>query len=159
MTNIQSLLALGALVLLTLTSLQFNGSLMESTTAELENKVYLTAFSLADDMIEEIKNKAFDEATKNFIVASTSALTLPSNFGVASKTDPLDDIDDYNNYKKTVSSPHAEDYEVSCVIQYVSAANQNVVSTTPTFYKRASVTVSSPYLRHSVTLAFIFSLK
>ena len=152
-------MALGALVLLTLTSLQFNGSLMECTTAELENKVYLTAFSLADDMIEEIKNKAFDEATKTFVVASTSALTPPSGFGLVSKTDPLDDIDDYNNYKKTVSSPHAEDYEVSCLIHYVSAANQNIVSSTPTFYKRASVTVSSPYLRHSVTLAFIFSLK
>lgn len=159
MTNIQSLLALGALVLLTLTSLRFNGSLLETTTAELENKVYLTAFSLADDLIEEIKNKPFDEATKTFPVVSLSGLTLPADFGVPSKTSPRDDIDDYHNYARTISAPHAEDYLVTCVIQYVSNSNQNVVSTTQTYYKRASVTVSSPFLRNSVTLAFIFSLK
>jgi hypothetical protein len=159
MTNIQSLLALGALVILTLTSLRFNGSLLESTTAELENKVYLTAFSLADDLIEEIKNKPFDEATKLFPVVSLAGLTTPDKFGIAYKGEIRDDMDDYHNYQDTISAPHAEDYMVSCVIQYVSNADQNVVSTVQTYYKRASVTVGSPFMRNSVTLSFIFSLK
>jgi hypothetical protein len=158
MTNIQSMLALGAMVILTLTSLRFNSSLMESTTAELENKVYLTAFSLADDLIEEIKNKAFDEATKTIAVVSLTSLTQPGNFGVI-KGELRDDIDDYHNYSTLISAPHAEDYLVTCVVQYVTQANQDVVSTVPTYYKRVTVTVDSPFLRNSVSLSFIFSLK
>jgi hypothetical protein len=157
MTNIQSMLALGAMVLLTITSLRFNGGLLESTTAEIENKVYLTAFSLADDLIEEMKNKPFDAATINVALASLSALTPPSSFG--KKTANELDIDDYHNYSKLVSAPHAEDYLVTCVVEYVMANNQNVVSTTATFYKRATVTVNSPFLRLPVNLSFIFSLK
>jgi len=159
MSNIQSMLALGAMVILTLTSLRFNGSLLESTTAEMENKVYLTAFSLADDLIEEIKNKAFDEATKNFPVAALSSLTPPAGFGVPTKTSPRDDIDDYNNYSNTISAPHAEDYLVTCAVQYVRNDNQNTVSTVQTYYKRVTVSVNSPFLRNPVSLSFIFSLK
>jgi hypothetical protein len=158
MTNIQSMLALGALVLLTITSLRFNGSLLESTTAEMENKVYLTAFSLADDLLEEIKNENFDENTKVTPVVSLSNLTLPKDFGMTSEVPP-DDIDDYHGYAKTISAPHAEDYYVSAVVNYVMANNQDVVSTTPTYYKRVIVTISSPFLRQPVSLSFIFSLK
>jgi hypothetical protein len=157
MTNIQSMLALGALVLLTLTSLRFNGSLLETTTAEIENKVYLTAFSLADDLIEEMKNKPFDAATIKIGMASLSALTPPSGFG--SNTKLRNDIDDYHNYSRIISAPHAEDYLVTCIVEYVTENNQNVVSTTPTYYKRVTVTVSSPFLRLPVSLSFIFSLK
>jgi hypothetical protein len=159
MTNIQSMLALGALVILTLTSLRFNGTLLETTTAELENKVYLTAFSLADDLIEEIKNKAFDEATKKFVTSDLSALTPPSGFGTGNFEVVRDDIDDYHNYTYLISAPHAEDYTVSCIVQYVSNTDQNVVITVPSYYKRVTVTVDSPFLRNSVSLAFIFSLK
>jgi hypothetical protein len=157
MTNIQSMLALGALVLLTLTSLRFNGSLLETTTAEIENKVYLTAFSLADDLIEEIKNKPFDAATINVSMASLSALTPPSGFGTNTKE--RNDIDDYHNYSRLISAPHAEDYLITCVVEYVMENDQDVVSTTATFYKRVTVTVSSPFLRLPVNLSFIFSLK
>jgi hypothetical protein len=159
MTNVQTMLALGAMVLLTLTSLRFNSSLLETTTAEMENKVYLTAFSLADDLIEEIKNKAFDEATKEFPV-SLPYLTTPANFGMNPMLAGVrDDIDDYHGYSKLISAPHAEDYTVSCVVNYVQSGNQNLVSNVPTYYKRVVVTVSSPFLRQPVSLSFIFSLK
>ena len=59
MSNIQSMLAIGSLFLLSMVSLNFNSALLQSNTAEIENKVYLTAFSLADDLIEEIKQKSF----------------------------------------------------------------------------------------------------
>ena len=66
MSNIQSMLAIGSLFLLSMVSLNFNSALLQSNTAEIENKVYLTAFSLADDLIEEIKQKNFDEKTLLF---------------------------------------------------------------------------------------------
>ena len=51
----QSMLSLGALILFSFISVNFNSTILENTTVETENKVYLTAFSLADDLIEEIK--------------------------------------------------------------------------------------------------------
>ena len=85
MSNIQSMLAVGSLFLLSITSMNFNSALLHSNTAELENKVYLTAFSLADDLIEEIKQKSFDE--KTLLFPSVNPLTLSSNAGASSGVD------------------------------------------------------------------------
>ena len=68
MSNAQSILSIGALLFLSLISLRFNSSALENATVEVENKVYLTAFSLADDLIEEIKQKA---ASKQQTVSET----------------------------------------------------------------------------------------
>src|SRR4030067_247285 len=117
MGNVQSLLSFGAMLILALSALNFNGAVLSNSTTEIENKVILTAFSLADDLIEEMKVRAFDAV-----------------------------IDDFNNYTKIVSAPHAENYNVSCSVQYVNGDNPDQVVTTQTFYKKATVTVSSPYM-------------
>jgi hypothetical protein len=159
--NSQSLLSLGALIILALSSLNFNTSLLETSSVEIENKVALTAFSLADDLIEEIKGKSFDETTKPFPTTNPNSLTPPDSLG----PDPgetykdFDDIDDYNGYVKSVSAPHAENYHIQCVVQYVDGDNPDHVSTTQTFYKRATITVTSPYMKDPVSLSFIFTLK
>ena len=66
MNSVQSMLTMGALVFslfhLSILIILF----LENSTAQIENKVYLTAFSLADDMIETIKQRSFDEATVKF---------------------------------------------------------------------------------------------
>ena len=59
----QSMLSLGALILFSFLSVNFNSTILENTTVETENKVYLTAFSLADDLIEDIKAAEGDFAT------------------------------------------------------------------------------------------------
>lgn len=160
MGGIQSFLAIGALVLLTLTSLRFNSSVLENSTTEVENKVYLTAFSLADDLIEEIKQKAFDENTVKFTIVALSSLTPPQNFGpeTGEVWPAFDDIDDYHNFSKPISLPHAENYTVTSTISYVSMTNPDQVVSSPTFAKRIEVTATSPYMRHDVTLNFVFTL-
>ena len=50
MSTNQSFFSLGAIVIFALISLRFNTTVLENTTVETENKVYLTAFSLADDL-------------------------------------------------------------------------------------------------------------
>jgi hypothetical protein len=155
------MLSLGALLLLSLVSLRFNSSVLDNTTIETENKVYLTAFSLADDLIEEIKQKAFDAATVNFPTTNPADLTPPSGLGHASWEiyPDYNDIDDFNGFTKTVSAPHAENYVVTCEVFYVSDTDPNTKVMTQTFYKRAEITVTSPYIRSPITLSFIFTLK
>jgi hypothetical protein len=156
-----SLLSIGALLLFSLVSLNFNSSVLSNTTVEVENKVYLTAFSLADDLIEEIKQKAFDAATVDFPTTDPSTLTAASDLGHGWwETYPdFNDIDDFNNFVQTVSAPHAEDYHINCTVTYVDGDNPDQVVTTQTFYKKATVSVSSPYLRHPIQLSQIFTLK
>jgi len=155
-------LAIGAMALLALVSLRFNTTLLQNRTTEIENKVYLTAFSLADDLIEEIKQKAFDEETVEWRAITADQLTNIDAFG---PYDPgeysvydFDDIDDYHGYIKNVSLPNAENYTVTSEVDYVTAQNPDVTSSTQTFFKRVIVRVTSPYMSHPVSLSFVFTL-
>jgi hypothetical protein len=161
MNNVQSMLSLGALVILSMVSMNFHSSVLETSTVEIENKVALTAFSLADDLIEEIKVRAFDEKTIEFPTTNPMGLTPPGSLGpeAGEVYGTFNDVDDYHGLIKNISAPHAENYRVECIVQYVQEDNFGVVSTVQTFYKRVTVNVSSPYLRHPVSLSFIFTLK
>ncbi|MGA8265622.1 MAG: hypothetical protein WB779_14360 [Ignavibacteriaceae bacterium] len=159
MQNIQSYLTIGGLLLFSLTSLRFNNAILDTSTADVQNKVYLTAFSLADDMIEEIKVKSFDQNTIQFPTNDPSTLTLNLGPGSSEVYPNFNDVDDFNGYTRNVDEPHAEGYVVSCAVQYVQGNDPDVVSSTQTFFKKATVTVTSPYMDHAVSLSFIFTLK
>ena len=158
--GVQSFLSLGALMIFSLISLRFDSAVLQNTELEVENKVYLTAFSLADDLLEEIKQRAFDEQTVDFKAITTSALTAPQSLGKESGEawPNFDDIDDYNNYTKPVSLPHAENYTVISKIAYVLESDQNQTSTSQTYFKRVEIFVDSPYLRHQLKLQYVFTL-
>jgi hypothetical protein len=159
MQNIQSLLTIGGLLLFSLTSLRFNNAILDTSTADLQNKIYLTAFSLGDDLIEEIKAKSFDQNTVKFPINSPSGLSAVLGPESGEVYPNFNDVDDYNGYTRSVDAPNAEGYVVSCVVQYVQSNNQDAVSSTQTFFKKVTVTVTSPYMHPSVTLSYIFTLK
>lgn len=161
MSTNQSLFSLGALLLFSLISLRFNSTVLQNTTVEVENKVYLTAFSLADDLIEEIKQKAFDAATIKFPTTNPEDLTSAYSLGPGSWEEyPFyNDIDDFNGFSRTVSAPHAENYSVSCEVCYIDGDNPDQKVMTQTFYKRVRVTITSPYMRSPIVLSMIFTLK
>lgn len=162
MSGIQSLLAIGAVLLFALVSLRFNSTVVQNISLEVENKVYLTAFSLADDMIEEIKQKAFDEITINGLVDNENKLSSTLGIDVGEIQDSVktfDDIDDYNGYKKDVGLPYLEEYHISCTVNYVDGNNPDIVKNSQTFYKKVEVTVNSKYMNFPVVLSFIFTMK
>lgn len=161
MNNIQSMLAIGGLSILSLTSLRFNNAILQTSTVDVENKISLTAISLADDLLEEIKVKSFDKSTTEFPTTNIESLTNSENLGPeAGEVYPnYDDIDDYNNFIRDVDAPHAEGYEVTCKVQYVNENDPNDVSSTQTFYKKVTVTVTNTYLSYPINLSFIFTLK
>jgi hypothetical protein len=157
MSGIQSTLALGALMILGMISLRFNSSVLDNMTVEIENKVYLSGFSLADNLIEEIKQKAFDENTIDFQAIPLYKLTDPGSLRAEGEVHPyFDDIDDYNNYVDNVNQPHAEGYKVTSVVTYCTESGQTIY--TRSFYKKVVVTVESKYLRSPINMSFIFSL-
>jgi hypothetical protein len=161
MSGFQSTITLGAVVIFGLITLFFNTALLENSTSELENKVVLTAFALADDLIEEMKSKSFDETTGQFPTSNPASLTPAGSLGpeAGEVYGSFNDIDDYNGFTKIVSAPHAEDYEVTCEVVYVQENYPDIQSSSQTFYKKATVWVSSPYMRNQIYLSFIFTLK
>lgn len=156
MSTGQSMLSLGAILLLAFISLNFNSTLLQTTTVETENKVYLTAFSLGDDLIEEIKQKAFDERTIDFQAINENQLTLPCGPETGEVWSNFDDMDDYNNYSKPVNLPHVEDYTVTSKVNYVNSSGQNIL--VQSFFKKVTITVTSKYLSSPLQMHFIFSL-
>lgn len=155
MGSIQSMLAIGAVVLFSLISIRFNSTVLQNMTVEVENKVYLTAFSLADDLIEEIKQKAFDEKTVDFQAIAVGQLSSTLGPDGGEVWPNFNDVDDYNGYKKPVALPHAEGYEVSCKVSYV---NSDGTPSGKSFYKKVEVQVASEYLSSPLYISFIFSL-
>jgi len=152
----QALLSLGALLLLSFLSVRFNSTVLENTSIETENKVYLTAFSLADDLIEEIKQKAFDERTIDFQAIAENQLSLPLGPETGEVWPYFDDMDDYNNYSKVVSLPHVEDYKVTCKVNYAKSSGQSITS--QSYFKKITITVDSKFLRYPLNIYFIFTL-
>ena len=162
MSGIQSLLAIGAVWLFALVTINFNTTVVHNISIEVENKVYLTAFSLADDMIEEIKQKAFDECTVNNInIIAPSSLTNPTSLGPETGEDRtnFNDIDDYNGDSSRVGLPYVESFDILTTVTYADSTNfDNSSYSSKTFYKRVAVKVKSIYLTNPVELTFIFSL-
>ncbi|HEY6907014.1 MAG TPA: hypothetical protein VI230_06065 [Ignavibacteriaceae bacterium] len=158
MASIQSLLAIGALVIFSIISLLFNSSVLQNTTIEIEDKVYLTAFSLADDLIEEMKQKAFDERTVDFQAINKNQLTPPLSLGKdGTEVWPnFNDVDDYKGYTKLVDAPQAEGYTITCDVSYCDASGSLLPG--QDYYKKVTITVSSEYLRDPFQMYFIFSL-
>ncbi len=161
MNNVQSMLAIGGLIILSLTSLRFNKAILQTSTVDVENKISLTAISLADDLIEEIKVKSFDKATIEFPTTNTESLTSKENLGPDSgEVYPnYNDVDDYNNYVRNVNAPHTEGYKITCTVDYVEENNPNIISSSQTFYKKVTVTVTNTYMSFPIILSYIFTLK
>lgn len=155
MGSIQSMLAIGAVVLFSLISIRFNSSVLQNMTVEVENKVYLTAFSLADDLIEEIKQKAFDQKTVQFQAIAVSQLSDTMGPDAGEVWPNFNDIDDYNGYNKKVALPHAEGYTVTCKVFYVDADG---TKSGKSYYKKVEIQVTSKYLSSPLFMSFIFSL-
>ena len=159
-SSVQSMLSIGALMIFSIISLRFDSAVLQNVEVEVENKVYLTAFSLADDLLEEIKQRAFDQQTVVFKSITPDALTPAQSLGKElGETWPnFNDIDDYDDYQKPVSLPHAENYTVTSKIDYVQAADQDQTSSSQTYFKRVEIFVDSPYLKHQLKLSYIFTL-
>ncbi|MDI6766491.1 MAG: hypothetical protein QME52_06685 [Bacteroidota bacterium] len=160
----QMLLVIGALTLLTIMSLSVNTLILSKTTTILQAEAELTAISIAQSMLDEIKTKYFDQrvAYDSVKVYNLSLMTHPSAFGPSGveagkvplpeppdtvvpyksmKKSNYDDVDDYHNYRRFYYSYALGLFTVVDSVYYVLESNPDQVSGTQTFVKRIVVTV------------------
>jgi len=153
--------------------LMANGIMLENSTAADRNEYYLTAMSLAQSVIDEAKTKAFDQRTVSGPVTSKDSLTSPLSLTregsgeVVPVPDTLtsqgflsiikfNDVDDYNGYRRLLNTPRANGYMLAATVRYVSATYPDSASSTKSYSKRMTVTVTSPYFPDSLSVQYIF---
>ncbi len=163
------MITLGAVLLLSTIVLRVNGSQLANQDSMQNNKFGILAISLATSVIEEASEKAFDEASTSNFLNSTSLLTPHGSFGpepglnpdstweILDSLETYDDFDDYHNYSNRDSTMPSAIFDVSCQVNYVNPSDPNFITSSNTWHKMISVTVSSPFMRDTVKMSKVFS--
>ncbi len=160
MSSTQQFLVIGGMMLLSLLALNFYRATSVQSDMKYENEAIITATSIAQSIIEEMNTKAFDEKTKLNRVDTLKYLTLPASFGKDSgevSRNQFDDIDDYHGYYFQDTTMGLGNFSVSVIVKYVLSSNPDIISSTQTFTKRATVFVDNAYLKKKLQLDYAFS--
>lgn len=155
----QTLITIGAMLLLAVTVLRVNQGFNNTTNVLTESKLRVLAVSEATSIIEEATSRSFDEKTDTVSLGTTSALTAIASLGLDGSENSanhreFNDFDDYKCYKtnplldsiRIFSSTPKMQFKVFVNVYYINPANPSVASTTPTWHKRMDVKVTSPAL-------------
>ncbi len=159
MSGSQILLVIGGLVLFSLLAINVNNSMLNSDV-QTDNSEYIsTAASLGQSIINKIYTKSFDQGTVGNPVFKKSLLTSVSSLGPETGETPLtyNDVDDYNNFAQSDTTPRAGVFNVLVHINYVDDNDPNVVLTSSTSRtKRIQVAVSSKFMKDTL---YMYSYK
>jgi hypothetical protein len=159
----QTLLTIGALILLSIVILSGNKRLNDNDEYLLETRFGLEATAIATSIIEMASQMPFDEMSwdSTKIEKEADDFTLSSNLGPdagENSYDTFDDFDDFNQYTET-DTTQQNIYKVLCQVGYVEAKNTGSVldsySLLRTLFKKLDVTISSPVTNDTLKLSYI----
>ena len=152
----QMLITIAALLLLSLVILRVNNNFLNTSTVLMENKFGVLAVSLATSVLEEAKGKAFDHNTDSAAVSDLNALsTLGPESG---EVDPLyNDFDDFDGLTRIDSTLPSAPFTIQCEVTYVNSNNPDGSTTSKTWHKKMTVTVTSPFMQDTIRLSSIYS--
>jgi len=154
----QSLFSIGALLLLSLTILRVNNSILITDDILQDSKLGVLATSVATSLIEEASKKAFDAASADNAVLDLSALTSPYGLGpsVIETPDTFNDFDDYNGYIR-LDTINTIDFKIACDVRYVSSDNLDGYTTNKTWNKKITVSITSSLISDTLKFASVYS--
>ncbi|HTP79779.1 MAG TPA: hypothetical protein VMM57_05185 [Bacteroidota bacterium] len=160
----QMMLAAGALVLLGTTVITVDRMFGNQGTILRQTEIGVYAISLGTSILEEAQGMNFDEVTVNNAITSTSSLTAASSLGPESgeTTTPasstkFDDFDDYNNLTEGLQVAGVDSFTVKISVYYVNDSAPDTKVTTPTWYKRMDLKITSTAMTDTVKMSYIFS--
>lgn len=158
----QTLLTIGAIMLLGSVILTVNRSLNTNNQILLNSNIGLEEVSLATSIIEEAQGKAFDEQTDTNTVSSLSQLTPVASLG--QENGDSADFNDFDDYNGLNNHGHVDTVRLSTGIYidstrvyYVNLNNPDGISTTATWSKRLDVWVWNKDVPDTVKMHTIFS--
>jgi hypothetical protein len=159
MNSGESLLSVGAMMLLAVMILRVNNTILTTNSVLLETKFGVLATSLATSIIEEATGKAFDQNTSANSISNVNDLTSPNALGPGSGETyaTFNDIDDFNGYTKVDSTLPSAIFYLKTTVEYVSPANPDQAVNYKTWHKRITVTVTTPSSNDVFVLSSIVS--
>lgn len=160
----QTMLALGALVMVSVLALNANRRIVESDEEMYEAEAIDFAAGFAQGLLYEVSSKKFDELAVDSVLQDPSEFTSPYMFnpvyeGEMLPTSPdtawyksistFDDVDDYNGYTREVNTERIKGFIVKVEVYYVTGSDPEVPVYSQTYYKRVVVTVEHPkYMKY-----------
>ncbi len=154
----QSMLAIGAIILLSTVVLRVNNSFLTTNEIMMDSKFGVLGISLAQSVIEEASSKSFDSHSDGVSINDKSLFTRPDSLGNSDDDYPdYNDFDDYNDYTKDITNLPSAIFHISCTVGYVEAANPDVVVNYKTWNKKITVMVTSESSKDTVRLSSVFS--
>lgn len=140
------MLAVGAMLLLSVLILNVNNNILGTNNTLYNTKFGILAVSLGTSVIEEASGKSFDVATDGNSINDVNLLTPSSGLGpaVGEQYPNFNDFDDYNGFTKTFTNFPSAEFKVACSVKYVLESNPSITTTNKTWHKRIDVFVTSP---------------
>ncbi len=163
--SLQTLFALGAMMLLTVVVLNVTETSVTTEDVMYDSNYGILATSIGSSIIEDATRKHFDENSDTVYLSKTDINKLtpinklgPDGGEVVSDPRTWNDFDDYNNYTRVDSSMPSAVFKIFCRVQYVtSSANLDDSSSSVTWHKKITVKISSDYMIDTLIQTSIFS--
>jgi hypothetical protein len=153
----QIMLTVGAMAILSMTTLRVNRNFVDSGVSLDETKFAVLAVSLASSTLEEANSKSFDEKTTEDAVTGETYLSTIGKDNGETNPDNFDDCDDYDNYRDSVLNIPSAKFYIKCTVNYVSPATPDINSTAKTYHKRITIFVTSPSMSDTIKMSSIYS--
>lgn len=148
----QTMLTIGAIVLLTMVILRVNNNFLGTNSYLMRAKFGILAVSLGTSIIEEANSKSFDSLSDTAGVIAVTGLTQPNDLGPeAGEVYPnFNDFDDFNGLAfntRDDSTFISAVFDVSCSVTYVSDSDLDGTSLSRTWHKKLTVYITSESMR------------
>lgn len=148
----QTLLALGALVLVMLFSFNHQRATIRNTQDMVSTELEIMAHARGKEVMQLIGSKPFDSRIADGTVSRHAAdsdknkLTHPSSFGYNNSFDDCEDIDDFNRMRPDtiyfeVQGGSGFEFTVNAEVNYINDFGQP--SSTPTWVKEVVLTIDA----------------
>jgi hypothetical protein len=151
MTTGQSLMSIGALLLLSITVLRVNNNILCSDSVMYDSKYAIMANSIATSIIEKAsrirpdgQSMHFDENTILNQLTDSTQLTPYTSLGREGEAteEQFDDYDDYNGYTQQDDHYGSVTFYSRCEVCYVMPNNPDVKLNKTSWHKKLSVAVT-----------------
>ncbi|MBN1406729.1 MAG: hypothetical protein JW956_03010, partial [Calditrichaceae bacterium] len=179
MSSVQTILTMGAFMLLTFAVFNMNRMLGEADITLAQDRYKLEALSLMNSYMERATNNNFDEASNDTTIVydptDPTVCVAPADLNFDAGETTYDDIDDFDDFVGL--SPHIEvgrsgvAYSMNFKVEYVDlSGGQYVTSGTQTYNKRMTISICDNYdppliyknnstgiVKDTLTISFVFS--
>ena len=163
----QTLITIGAIILLSVILLRINSNFLTTRTVLNDTKAGVMAVSLATSTMEKANSLSFDAMSDTTAITSLSQLTAAFALGPESgeTVDTLfDDFDDYNGYVRSDTLPSGV-YTTLCEVEYINPLTPDLPDNQRTWHKKLTVHVTGNTMiqdwdtmeQDTVTLSSVYS--